>query len=87
MTQGKKGVSYHVFPIYWLCLPEEKGITPFLSSHTPYSLLLLLLFHVKPPLGERTVGSPPPLLFPFLLDPGIQLGDGADAPDGVLNSL
>lgn len=65
----------------------EKGITPFLPSHAPHSLLLLLLLHVEPPLGECAVGSPPPLLFPFLLDPGVQLGDGADAPDGVLDSL
>lgn len=41
---------------------------------------------MKPPLGKCAVCSPPLLLFPFLLDPGIQLGDGADAPDGVLDS-
>lgn len=58
-----------------------------MARQAPYSLLLLLLFHVKPPLGERAVCSPSPLLFPFLLDTGVQLRDGADAPDGVLNSL
>lgn len=76
-----------MFAISRLWPPEEKGIAPFLSGHAPHSLLLLLLFHVEPALGEGAVGSPAPLLFPFLLDASIQLGDGADAPDGVLNSL
>lgn len=69
---------------------DWEGTNKFVKSLTLkllYSLLQLPLLTLSSPLGKHAACSPFSLLFSFLLDPGIQLGDCADPPDGVLNSL
>lgn len=66
----------------------SKKIRPKMCRFVSSSLLVwFALLTLCPPLCQGPTGPSPPLLFPFLLDAGIQLGDCSNPQYGVLDPL
>lgn len=85
--------SHHPFTVTETVVdtwPGQPSLAVWIGYCSPTCQCLPLLFAfltLGPSLSQGPAGSPPPLLLPFLLDAGIQLGDSSDPQNGVLSPL